>query len=232
MSLDLERHLQRLTPARLTLARSGSAPTTRDLLKFQADHALARDAVRRPLDLANLVAKLGGKVPVVRSQATDLETHLLRPDLGRLPNEADLTMLPQSPAGVVVVSDGLSSGAAERYAPQLLTALAWPVLTVVVPFGRVAVGDHIGEAVGARFALVLLGERPGLSAPESLGAYLTFNPKRGRTDAERECISNIRDEGTSPSVAASLIHNLITRAETLGGTGVMIRTSASTFEPT
>lgn len=224
MNPDLATRLASITPARLSLHRAGAASATADLLRFQVDHALARDAVRRPLETVRLLDELTrvGCLPrLVPSRAHDLDTHLRRPDLGRLPEFTDLESLPPSPDGVLVVSGGLSAGAVERYVPSVVQSLGWPGLVVLVPYGRVAIGDPIGAHVGAAWSLVLLGERPGLSAPESLGAYLTLSPRPGRTDAERECLSNIRTDGTPPELAAQKLREMILRAVERGATGVL-----------
>jgi len=216
-------HLRDLTPARLQFERAGVAQTTDDLLRFQADHAHARDAVRRPFAIEKLAAAIredGLEVTTVRSRARDLGQHLRRPDLGRQVYPEDRARLQGAASVVVIVSDGLSSGAAERYARRLLGGLKPPPKVVLVPFGRVAIGDEVGEALHAEFALVLVGERPGLSAPESLGAYLTYRPRKGRTDAERVCLSNIRDDGTPPETAALRLNAWIGSARQVGGTGV------------
>jgi ethanolamine ammonia-lyase small subunit len=213
------------------LDRAGPSLRTDDLLRFQADQARARDAVHRPFDLEATIAALRarGRTPiVVRSQARSLQEHLIRPDLGRRAHAEDLARLAGRADLLVVVSDGLSSGAAERYAPRLVAAMDAEATVVVVPFGRVAIADEIGEALGAEVSVILLGERPGLTAPESLGAYVTYRPHRGRTDADRVCLSNIRDEGLPPEVAAIRLNETLSRARIARGTGVAFPASTST----
>jgi len=197
--------LSEATPARLTLARAGYSPTTAERLRFAHDHSLARDAVRRELDADQLRADLqclGISAGIVRSRARDFNEHLQRPDNGRRLCPEDRVALGAPTEIVFIVADGLSAGAAERYAPRLLEAYGGVDRVVIVRRGRVAIGDEIGEALGAQLAVVLIGERPGLSAAESLGAYITYGPVIGRTDAERICISNIRDQGNRPENAA------------------------------
>lgn len=210
------------TPARLSLHRAGASPSTTERLALAADHALARDAVRRPLDVVALVQSLLIQdIPstVVSSRATTLGQHLLRPDLGRRAELDSLEALNCQTEIAFVVADGLSSGAVEHYAPRMLGLLR-PEHVVLVRHGRVAIGDEIGEKVGAKLAVVLIGERPGLSAPESLGIYITYGPQVGRTDAERYCISNIRDSGASPESAAETVQALIERSLREQRTGV------------
>jgi ethanolamine ammonia-lyase small subunit len=185
------------------------------------DQARARDAVHRPFDPVALADSLGLVSTVVRSRARSLAEHLLRPDLGRQAHPEDLSSLVGTTNLVAVVADGLSSGAVERYVPRLLAALPEKPSIVFVPFGRVAIGDHIGAALGAELVVVLLGERPGLSDPESLGAYVTYEPYPGRTDADRVCLSNIRDGGTPPEEAAERLAEVLAQARFVKGTGVL-----------
>ncbi|TGD75099.1 ethanolamine ammonia-lyase subunit EutC [Mangrovimicrobium sediminis] len=201
--------LRQYTPARIATGRVGHAQPTRAQLQFQLDHARARDAVWHPLDSAQLaerLLKLGPPVLRVNSEVSDRAQYLQRPDLGRRLARADRSRL-ESAVGAagaadvaIAVVDGLSSIAVETHAAPLLERLL-PALRdnglklaplSIVAQGRVAIGDEIGEALGARLSLVLIGERPGLSSPDSLGLYLTFGPRRGRVDAERNCVSNIR----------------------------------------
>ena len=205
--------LRRHTSARIALGRAGVALPTAETLAFGWAHAMARDAIHAPLDAAALGERLhqaGWDVRQVQSQAPDRTAYLRRPDLGRLLDahcEAELRhaarTLPQ-PDVALVVGDGLSSLAIERHAPALLDAirLALPAQTVYAPVtiavqARVALADDVGAAWGARQVAMLIGERPGLSSPDSLGIYLTHAPRRGCSDAQRNCISNIRAEGLS-----------------------------------
>lgn len=227
--------LRRFTPARVALGRAGNGLPTSAHLDFQAAHAAARDAVHAALDTAALQAQLteaGLASIAVHSAAPDRRTYLLRPDLGRLLCEADRLMLAGSPrpgSMLFVVCDGLSATAVQRHAvpllrlvlPRLEAASTAPI--VVARQGRVALGDDIGEVQGAEAVAVLIGERPGLSAADSLGVYLTWQPRRGRTDAERNCISNIRAEGLSPEAAADKLLWLIGAMRRLRLSGVGLK---------
>lgn len=215
--------LKDLTPARIALGRAGGSLPTRELLDFQRAHAQARDAVQQPFNpsvLADAISDLGLPAVVVSSAASDRKTYLTRPDLGRcLAPESRSQLVAQASAGdiAIIVSDGLSAPAAERQALPLLKALlpllrgeTWAIAPVVVAtHARVAIEDEIGRLLGAKAAVILLGERPGLSSPDSLGAYLVYDPRPGRTDADRNCISNIRADGLTPAAAASSIHYLL-----------------------
>jgi ethanolamine ammonia-lyase small subunit len=222
--------LRRYTPARVALGRAGNGLPTPAHLAFQAAHAAARDAVHAILDVAALRAELGGAgLPsiAVHSQAPDRRSYLLRPDLGR--RLRDRAAIPRSPGAMVfVVCDGLSATAVQRHAVPLLRSLVprlpGPVAPIVIAEqGRVALGDDIGEAMGAAAVAVLIGERPGLSAADSLGVYLTWQPRLGRTDAERNCISNIRSEGLPPEAAADKLSWLIGEMRRLRLTGVLLK---------
>jgi ethanolamine ammonia-lyase small subunit len=232
-------HLRRHTAARIALGRSGGSLPTRELLAFALDHALARDAVHTPFDADALAAELGGLHPhpiVLSSAARDRATYLQRPDLGGRLCEQSVARLSEvgvksPPDLVVIVSDGLSALAAQRQAPPLLGALL-PRLRAsgfvlsplcVVRHARVAVMDEVGARLGARLALILLGERPGLGTPDSLGAYLVFEPRPGRTNADRNCVSNIRPNGLPPAAAAEKLFGLLTAALTLKLSGVRLK---------
>ena len=209
--------LRALTPARVDLGRTGVSQRTRDQLDFQRAHAQARDAVHARLATESVIAALAaiwrGDVLRLQSAAPDRTTYLQRPDLGRRLDGKSRAVLDRAePAGfdlLIVVADGLSALAVERHAAPLLTELlprldGWSVAPLcVVEQGRVAIGDEIGEALHAQLCVVLIGERPGLSSPDSLGAYITWDPRLGRTDAERNCISNIRLEGLGYKDAAT-----------------------------
>ncbi|MBU4610747.1 ethanolamine ammonia-lyase subunit EutC [Achromobacter sp. GG226] len=233
---DLWRRLQAFTPARIGLGRAGASLPTAEVLRFGLAHARARDAVHHPLDpdaLAAVLAADGFRCLTARSQAPDRPTYLRRPDLGRALDADDATRLKHeapAPEIAVVVADGLSAVAVERHAPSLLCALRdtspadWertPI--VIVEQGRVAVGDPIGEALRARLVIVLIGERPGLSSPDSLGIYVTFDPRPGRRDSERNCISNVRPEGLTPAEAARKLSYLVQQALRLGYSGVRLK---------
>lgn len=214
-ALELRRH----TMARVALGRVGNAQPTAAHLAFQAAHAQARDAVWSE-------AALIGDV-TVRSQARDRREYLLRPDLGR--KLAEGTVLPAAPGALVfVVADGLCATGVAAQAPAVMEAarplLGLPIGPVVVALqARVALGDAIGAAMGAAAVAVLIGERPGLSAQDSLGLYLTWAPRIGRSDAERNCISNIRPGGLSALEAAQKLAWLLAAAQGLGATGVALK---------
>ncbi|WP_311223267.1 MULTISPECIES: ethanolamine ammonia-lyase subunit EutC [unclassified Acidovorax] len=230
------------TPARIALGRAGVAIPTDESLRFGWAHALARDAIHAPLDTDALAAALGAaghEVLLARSRADDRTTYLRRPDLGRQLHPQDALALQERAAQApktrpdlcVVVGDGLSSLAVQRHAVPLLQALM-PMLApgtvlapvvVVVQQARVAVADEVGELLDARMSAMLIGERPGLSSPDSLGIYLTHGPKRGRHDAERNCISNVRAEGLSYASAALKLAWLMRQALRLGATGVALK---------
>jgi ethanolamine ammonia-lyase small subunit len=235
--------LRRFTPARVALGRAGNGLPTTAHLDFQAAHAAARDAVHAALDVDALQAELataGSASIAVHSAAPDRRTYLLRPDLGRRLRDADRSALPDTPGAMLfVVCDGLSAIAAQRHAPTLLSHLM-PALrrtgyavapVIVAEQGRVALGDDIGEAMRADAVAVLIGERPGLTAADSLGVYLTWQPRRGRTDAERNCISNIRPDGLAPQAAADKLLWLIGAMQRLHLTGVGLKDEQQVAAP-
>jgi ethanolamine ammonia-lyase small subunit len=221
--------LRELTAARIALGRCGHSLPTRELLAFQLAHARARDAVHHPLDLSSLAIR---PAIALRTAAPDRATYLRRPDLGRrLAAESAQRLTGGDWDAALVVADGLSATAVHRHAGILIGALlplleGWSVAPVcIVEQGRVAAGDEIGERLKARLAVVLIGERPGLSAPDSLGCYLTWTPRAGRTDAERNCVSNIRDGGLEPALAAHRIAQLMCAAREQKLTGVTLKVS-------
>ncbi|NKY86612.1 ethanolamine ammonia-lyase subunit EutC [Nocardia veterana] len=233
---DFWQELRRSTPARIGLGRAGDALPTARVLELRSAHAVARDAVHTPLDVDDLamrVAAVGLGEPVrVTSRARDRAEYLRRPDLGRLPEDADSVLVPRGNADVgFVLADGLSSQALTAHGPALLAALAealaprWTLATpVIATQARVALGDHLGAAMGVRTVLVLIGERPGLSVADSLGIYLTHRPRPGRTDAERNCVSNIHPPaGLGYRQAAAVVARLISGAHTLGRSGVDLK---------
>ncbi len=236
--------LRSLTPARVSLERSGVSLSTRESLDFSLCHALARDAVHATFDIGTLLAELDrmGLTPrAVRSAAPDRASYLRRPDLGRRLSEASARSLAEVAAVartepnchlVPVVADGLSALAAERHAVPLLQALL-PLLgefligpVIVAEQARVAIGDQIGWLLGADIVVLLIGERPGLSSPDSLGAYITWAPRLGRSDAERNCVSNIRSEGLNYESAARKIAYLANAAASLKQTGTLLKEAA------
>jgi ethanolamine ammonia-lyase small subunit len=230
--------LRRHTPARIALGRSGASLPTAEWLRFGLAHAQARDAVQLGLDAAaveSALQALGATTVVVHSAAADRATYLRRPDLGRRLADADRERLQalatHAPDLAIVVGDGLSARAVHEQAAPLLAALL-PLLAaqglrlaplVLAHQARVALGDDVGSALAARAVLVLIGERPGLSSPDSLGAYLTWAPRRGRSDAERNCVSNIRPAGLPPAEAARKLAWLLGAARRLGATGVVLK---------
>lgn len=222
------------TPARIGLARAGTALSTRDQLAFQMAHAQAQDAVHGALDVKAIIAGLtdrGMDALALRSAAPDRAAYLQRPDLGRRLH-ADAKVTSDEPHDVAfVIADGLSALAVQKHAlplfdeifPALFTA-RWTIAPVaVVEQGRVAIGDEIGAALKAQLVVVLIGERPGLSSPDSLGVYITWEPRIGRTDAERNCISNVRPEGLSYTDAAARVMYLLTEARKRKLSGVMLK---------
>jgi len=221
MALDL----RSFTPARVALGRTGHSLPTAELLRFRLDHARARDAVYQELDPSSL----GVPHLLLRSAAPRRATYLRRPDLGRkLSAESRIERGDYDAA--IVIADGLSAPAVHCYAVPLLAELTplladWRLapLTVVLQ-ARVAIGEEIGQRLGARQVVVLIGERPGLTSPDSLGIYLTWDPRPGRTDAERNCISNVRTEGLSYSAAARTLHFLVSEARVRKLTGVGLST--------
>ena len=232
--------LKELTGARIALGRTGVSLPTKDILEFRMAHARARDAVHTALEIEPLFKGLAsrGFAPItVASQAADRHTFLLRPDLGRrlsVDSSQTLTNLSNDtkqalPNLAFVIADGLSAQAIQRHALALLEALrielpqVQEAAVVLATQARVALGDEIGEILGAELVVVLIGERPGLSAPDSMSAYLTWQPKLGRTDVERNCISNIRLEGLNYAEAAQKLAWLIRQAKVLGKSGVELK---------
>jgi ethanolamine ammonia-lyase small subunit len=236
MSAAAREALRSYTPARIGLQRTGVSLATRPLLDFQLAHARARDAVHAAVDVRMLCDELrrcGLAALALESQAKDRLTYLRRPDLGRvLSADSAALLVPGEYDVVFVVADGLSALAVERHAVQLLRAVLpligdWRLAPVcVVEQGRVAIGDAIGEALGARLAVVLIGERPGLSSPDSLGVYITWEPRRGKKDAERNCISNIREEGLGYAAAAARLQHYMKESSRLQLTGLGLKDPA------
>lgn len=194
--------LRTTTRARIGLGRAGDAMPIKDVLEFQLAHAKARDAVHTRLDVAALQTQLGGSAIEVRSEAESREVYLRRPDMGRRLHQDCEAALTQGAYDIVfVIADGLSSAAVSLNAAAMLHAAMerlrdFKIAPVVIATqARVAIGDDIGERLGAKLCAILIGERPGLSVAESLGIYLTYNPKRGTRDSARNCISNIHTKG-------------------------------------
>jgi ethanolamine ammonia-lyase small subunit len=225
------------TPARIGLVRAGAAVATREHLAFQLAHARARDAVHEPFDptaLADRLRERGLEAVQLHSAAADRPTYLARPDLGRRLDDASRARMAAMPRGYdlsFVLADGLSARAVASHAmplldeslPQLrrLNPRIGPV--AIVEQGRVAIGDEIGHLLDGALVCVLIGERPGLTSPDSLGAYLTWQPAPGRTDSERNCLSNIRPAGMPYEEAAQRLVYLCTQARLRKCTGVMLK---------
>jgi len=230
--------LRKLTPARVALGRAGASLPTKALLDFTLDHARARDAVHAAFDRSGLMASLralGCESVAVASRAVNRQDFLKRPDLGRRLDQPSVDLLSGRQRGrcdvAIVIGDGLSPTAVHAHAlgllRPLLPRLAADGVTasslVVASGARVALGDEIGALLKARMVVMLIGERPGLSAPHSLGAYLTFAPEIGRTDAERNCVSNIHREGLSYDEAAYKIGWLVREGLRRNVTGVVLK---------
>lgn len=236
--------LRRLTPARIALGRTGTSLPTSAQLDFQLAHAQARDAVHLAFDHETISAQLaesGYETLQLHSAAADRDEYLQRPDLGRRLNEESVQQLQAytaaRPGGVdlaVVIADGLSALAVHRHAVPFLQRMreqaagdGWSVAPVVlVEQGRVAVGDEVGQLLGAKMVIILIGERPGLSSPDSLGLYFTYAPKVGLNDAHRNCISNIRLEGLSYATAAHRLLYLMREACRRQLSGVQLKDEA------
>jgi ethanolamine ammonia-lyase small subunit len=235
--------LAQFTPARIALGHAGVSLPTKASLEFQFAHALARDAVNIPLDFANLEHRLnkqGYQCLVLQTQAENQRMYLQRPDLGRLLSESSLECLQNTQQtdtdAVVVVADGLSSKAIEHHAEPFLHLLlpelqangyALPPVCLV-KHGRVAIGDSIAERYSARLCIVLIGERPGLSSPDSMGIYFTYQARSGiSTDANRNCISNIHLNGLSYGQALKKLLYLINESEKLQLSGIHLKDETS-----
>ncbi len=244
--------LRRFTDARIGLGRAGISLPTSEMLAFQLSHAQARDAVNFPLDISEMTKTLSAidalsvveKPLSLQSEAVDRVTYLQRPDLGRKLNQAGRTTLLNTMQSrqsstqaqydlAIVVVDGLSSLAVQKNAAPFISELLKQLPTEPSPYkiapitlveqGRVAIGDDIGELLNAQVVMVLIGERPGLSSPDSLGLYLTWEPKTGLNDACRNCISNIRPAGLSYFEAARRAVYLLQEAKKCGLTGVNLK---------
>ena len=222
MAIDL----RSFTPARVALGHTGHSLPTAELLRFQLDHARARDAVHQPLDPASL----GLPHALVHSAAKDRAVYLRRPDLGRtLDDESRGSLQKGDYDAAIVIADGLSAAAIHHHAAPFLKTLMpllneWNLAPLTIALqARVALGDEIGSRLGARQVVVLIGERPGLTSADSMGIYLTWDPRPGRTDAERNCISNVRTEGIADDLAARKLHFLMQEARSLRLSGVRLK---------
>jgi ethanolamine ammonia-lyase small subunit len=246
-SSDPWSELRQFTSARIALGRSGGSLPTRERLDFQLAHARARDAVLAPFDpdaLAQRLEALGTPTLTIESAACDRAEYLQRPDLGRKLAFHSRSLLVDTAAKLpacdlaIIVSDGLSTHAANSQSEPLLTALlpllaqsGWSLAPILVArHARVALADEVGDILRARMSLILLGERPGLGSADSLGAYLTFGPAPGKTDADRNCVSNIRPGGLVPTAAAQKLHWLIAQSLRLGLSGVGLKDDTAELE--
>lgn len=226
--------LRRMTRARVALGRSGDGLPTQAKLDFQMAHALARDAVWGKVNFNGIADALTPReVTRVASAAPDRASYLRRPDLGRRLAAGQASRLPSGPFDLVfVIADGLSADAVESHAADVViaTEARLPGLTVgpvvLASQARVALGDDVGAAMRARLAVVLIGERPGLSAADSLGIYLSLNPAPGLRDSARNCISNIHDHGLSAERAAAKLAWLVREALRIGVTGIALKEAA------
>ena len=241
---DLWGNLRRLTAARIGLKRTGASLATEELLAFRLAHARARDAVHEWLDDARLAADIATlELPVVKvaSAAQDRQHYLMRPDLGRrLAPGAEIELTPHADKYDVafVVTDGLSARAVQTHAApvlgNLLPALraeAWRIAPVIiVQQGRVAVGDAVASVLRTDCVVVLVGERPGLSAPDSMGAYLTWRPNMRTSDADRNCISNIRPDGIGYTDAAFKLAHMLHAMRTRQLSGVHLKDESERWE--
>jgi ethanolamine ammonia-lyase small subunit len=238
--------LRGLTPARVGLGRAGASMPTKALLDFTLDHARARDAVHAAFDAPAIVSglkDLGLEAIDVRSCARDRKQYLGRPDLGRTLDQASQHLLAKCNGGscrlAIVIGDGLSPAAVNAHAIQVMRSLVPRLARDGIEIGgaavatgaRVALGDEIGAILGARMVVMLIGERPGLSAPDSLGAYLTFAPRPGRTDAERNCVSNIHGSGLGYDEAAVRIAWLVREGLAREITGVALKDESGEPRP-
>jgi ethanolamine ammonia-lyase small subunit len=240
LSIDPWAQLRRFTQARIALGRVGSSMPTKEVLDFGLAHAMARDAVHLALDVDALEAGIqsqGFTTIRAHSRAPDRASYLLRPDWGRSLDEESLSALAdckkhisESIDFLIIVGDGLSSLAVSRHVQPMLEEIRnalpaeWTLgPVVIVSQARVAIADEIGQALGARMVVMLIGERPGLSSPDSLGLYLTYLPKRGCSDADRNCISNVRSDGLHYVAAAKKLVWLAKEALRLKVSGVALK---------
>jgi ethanolamine ammonia-lyase small subunit len=239
--------LRSFTNARLALGRAGDSLPTSEVLDFALAHAQARDAVHNTLDVESVARDLaasGFKSITVQSAARDRAEYLRRPDLGRELSGTSRSLLKdchpersngtnrsqrELPSVIFIIADGLSAIAPARHAVPFLQEITsklegWPIAPIIIATqARVALGDEIGELLNAEMTVVLIGERPGLSSPDSLGIYLTYKPRIGCTDAGRNCISNVRPEGLSYAAAAHKLHHLMLAARRIGQSGVALK---------
>ncbi len=245
--LDLRSH----TPARVSLPTTGHSIATTEVLNFQLAHAQARDAVHPTLDLPSFTHRLHTELPILaeahipilqlRTNAPDRTAYLRHPNLGRtLHPDSAAQLHPTHRDLAIVIADGLSALAIERNAIPVLTHLLpkllaanWTLAPItLVQQARVAIADQIGSALNTRCSLILIGERPGLSSPDSMGAYLTWSPHPTRTDADRNCLSNIRNGGLPPESAADRLFRYLQTARVLQQTGIALKEGSLQFGST
>lgn len=234
---------RQITAARLGIGRAGGSLTSRQVLDFDLAHALARDAVnsefKPELLKTNIESMLGEngsqlRIEIINSAASQRAIYLKRPDLGRRLAPESVVFLKEIASQhaelTVIISDGLSSQATMNQAPNVLKQLVerlnqdqiQKVLVLIIPFARVGISDHVGEILQSNSSIILLGERPGLATPESLGAYYTYKPRIGKTDADRNCISNIHRQGLTPDETSKQLAELITTGSQTGLSGVQL----------
>lgn len=242
---DVWAALRRFTTARIALGRAGGSSRTQTLLEFRLAHAQARDAVGKDFDADSVEQQLQGagiQTARLSTEAPSRGLFLRRPDLGRRLSDASRQWLIENrPIWgnrhlAVMVSSGLSSLAAETQAAPTLAGLlpllkeaGWTIFPVfIVPFARVKLQDEIGALLGARHALALLGERPGLGSPDSLGAYFTYQPGPERTDADRNCVSNIRAQGLPPQQAGTKLARLLVQSQEQSCSGIQLKEASAT----
>ena len=238
VELDPFRRFREVTRARIGIGRTGDAMTTREVLDFQLSHARARDAVLGDVDFNAMEQALALMTMLrVHSKAPDRKTYLARPDYGRSLSEESRAKLCSGPYDIVfVIADGLSASAVEKHAIAVLSECLQRLPShdigpiILAEQARVAFGDEVGEAMSSKLVVVLIGERPGLSTPSSLGAYVTYGPKAGLLDSARNCISNIHDDGLSPKLAAQKICWIVEEALRLKLTGVGLKENSTAID--
>ncbi|WP_158997914.1 ethanolamine ammonia-lyase subunit EutC [Pigmentibacter ruber] len=236
---DSWQHLKNHTPARIALGRVGQSIPTQEILNFGLSHALAKDAIYTELNINFISEQLNEKGVsslVLKSMAESKKDYLMNPNLGRRLNDKSKKLLQEQPwhenSIALIFADGLSATAVHNHAIPLFLELNFllkddsrfnlsPVL--LAKHARVALSDEVGEKLNCIASLIFIGERPGLSSPDSLGVYITWNPKIGRLESERNCISNIRHEGLSYKLAAYKIFWILQKAKELNATGVILK---------
>ncbi|MBE71551.1 MAG: ethanolamine ammonia-lyase [Thalassospira sp.] len=241
--LDPWNTLRAHTDARIGLGRVGDGLPTERLLEFQMAHARARDSVHMAFEPNSVRDQLDGvdhAILDVHSAAQDRPTYLQRPDLGRLLDEDSVAALGKHAGDydvAFILTDGLSARATHDHAANTLKLIldhlgeSWSVAPITLATqSRVGLGDEIGAALGAKLTVMLIGERPGLSSADSLGCYLTWGPRRGRSNADRNCVSNIRPAGLPPEKAAKKIAYLMTESRKMGLSGVALKDNSSNPE--